>query len=79
MTVELMEGTRAGWKPFMPRKRFEPTAVPCQGFVVNFSLRDADLHAPRETTRVVPKRRQQRCSRSGSGVLAQLGGKFLRP
>ncbi len=74
-----MEGTRAGWKPFMPRKRFEPTAVPCHGLVVNFSLRDADLHARRETTRVMPKRRGQRYSRSGSGVLAQLGGKLLRP
>ena len=82
MTVELMEGTRASRadrKPFMLRKRLEPTATPCQGFVVNFSVRDADLHARRETTRVMPKRRRQRCSRSGSGVLARLGGTFLRP
>ena len=50
-----------------------------QGFVVNFGVRDADLHARRETTRVMPKRRRQRYSRSGSGVLARLGGKFLRP
>jgi len=77
--MEETRASQAGREPFMSRECLEPTAAPCQGFVVNFGVRDADLHARRETTRVMPKRRRQRYSRSGSGDLARLGGKFLRP